>query len=152
MRNDDWEAALDRVLMLTMLLSQDSAASLARMGLTEARAHLLWVLRAQGPSTQRALASALHVTPRAITALVDSLAETGFVTREPCPDDRRATLVTFTELGRTTAQALGDGHRQLARQLFADMTAEEFDAFGTGLSHVLDRLSTLLGESTRDAS
>jgi DNA-binding MarR family transcriptional regulator len=152
MRDDDWEAALDRVLALTMLLSQDSATSLARMGLTEARAHLLWVLRAQGPSTQRALASALHVTPRAITALVDSLAETGFVTREPCPDDRRATLVTFTELGRTTAQALGDGHRQLARQLFADMTAEEFDAFGTGLSHVLDRLSTLLGESTRDAS
>jgi DNA-binding MarR family transcriptional regulator len=152
MRDSDWEAALDRVLTLTMLLSQDSAASLAQMGLTEARAHLLWVLRAQGPSTQRALASALHVTPRAITALVDSLAETGFVTREPCPADRRATLVTFTELGRTTAQALGDGHRQLARQLFADMTAEEFDGFDTGLSHVLDRLRSLLGESTRDAS
>jgi DNA-binding MarR family transcriptional regulator len=152
MRDDDWEAALDRVLTLTMLLSQDSAASLAQMGLTEARAHLLWVLRAQGPSTQRALASALHVTPRAITALVDSLAETGFVTREPCPADRRATLVTFTELGRTTAQALGDGHRQLARQLFADMTAEEFDGFSTGLGHVLDRLRALLGESNRDAS
>jgi DNA-binding MarR family transcriptional regulator len=152
MRDDDWEAALDRVLTLTMLLSQDSATSLARMGLTEARAHLLWVLRARGPSTQRALASALHVTPRAITALVDSLAETGFVTREPCPADRRATLVTFTELGRTTAQALGDGHRQLARQLFADMPAEEFDGFDTGLSHVLDRLRALLGESNRDAS
>jgi DNA-binding MarR family transcriptional regulator len=152
MRDDDWEAALDRVLTLTMLLSQDSAASLARMGLTEARAHLLWELRAQGPSTQRALASALHVTPRAITALVDSLAETGFVTREPCPADRRATLVTFTELGRTTAQGLGDAHRQLARQLFADMTAEEFDGFGTGLSHVLDRLRSLLGDSNRNPS
>jgi DNA-binding MarR family transcriptional regulator len=152
MRDDDWEAALDRVLALTMLLSQDSATSLARMGLTEARAHLLWVVRAQGPSTQRALASALHVTPRAITALVDSLAETGFVTREPCPADRRATLVTFTELGRTTAQTLADGHRQLARHLFGGMPAKEFDGFSTGLSHVLDRLRTLLGESTHDAS
>ena len=136
-----------------MLLSQDSAASLARMGLTEARAHLLWELRARGPSTKRTLASALHVTPRAITALVDSLAETGFVTREPCPTDRRATLVTFTELGHTTAQTLADGHRELARQVFAGMPAEEFDGFDTGLSHVLDRLRALLGESTtRDAS
>jgi hypothetical protein len=37
-------------------------------------------------------------------------------------------------------------------ELFADMTAEEFDGFDTGLSHVLDRLRALLGESNRDAS
>jgi DNA-binding MarR family transcriptional regulator len=152
MQNDRWEAALDQVLLLTVLLGRDMTDSLARMGLTEARAHVVWELQARGPCTQRALASALHVTPRAITALVDSLAETGFVTREPCPADRRATLVTFTELGRTTAQGLGDAHRQLARQLFADMTAEEFDGFGTGLSHVLDRLRSLLGDSNRNPS
>ena len=152
MRDDRWEAALDRVLLLTMLLSRDATTSLARMGLTEARAHLLWELRALGPCTQQALASALHVTPRAITALVDGLAETGFVTREPCPADRRAILVTFTELGRTTAQTLADGHRELARHLFADMPAEEFDGFGTGLSHVVDRLRILLAEPAQAAS
>jgi DNA-binding MarR family transcriptional regulator len=144
MSDDRWEAALDRVLLLTMLLSRDTTDSLARMGLTEARAHLVWELQARGPCTQRALASALHVTPRAITALVDSLAETGFVTREPCPADRRATLVTFTELGRTTGQALADGHRELARHLFAGLSAEAFDGFDTGLSHVVDRLRALL--------
>jgi hypothetical protein len=37
--------------------------------------------------------------------------------------------VTVTELGRNTAQALADGHRELARQLFADMPAETFDGF-----------------------
>jgi DNA-binding MarR family transcriptional regulator len=152
MRDDHWEAALDRVLLLTVLLGQDMTDSLARMGLTEARAHLLWELRAQGPCTQRALASALHVTPRAITALVDSLVETGFVTREPCPADRRAILVTFTELGRTTAAALADGHRELARQLFADMSAEAFDGFDAGLSHVVNRLRTLLTGAARDVS
>jgi DNA-binding MarR family transcriptional regulator len=78
MRDDpDWEAALDRVLELTVLVGRDMTAGLARLGLTEARAHLLWELLARGPCTQRALASALHVTPRAITALVDGLAETG---------------------------------------------------------------------------
>ncbi|HEV2257371.1 MAG TPA: MarR family transcriptional regulator [Streptosporangiaceae bacterium] len=150
MQNDRWEAALDQVLLLTVLLGRDMTESLARMGLTEARAHLVWELQARGPCTQRALASALHVTPRAITALVDSLVETGFVTREPCPADRRAILVTFTELGRTTGQALADGHRELARHLFAGMPAEAFDGFEGSLSHVVDRLRTLLAKPAHD--
>src|SRR5580704_11079662 len=148
MHDDRWEAALGRVLLLTVLLSRDMTDSLARMGLTEARAHLLWELQARGPCTQRALASALHVTPRAITALVDSLAETGFVTREPCPADRRAALVTFTELGRTTGQALADGHRELARHLFAGLSAEAFDGFEGGLRHVVNQLRALLSQPT----
>jgi DNA-binding MarR family transcriptional regulator len=91
----------------------------------------------------------LRVTPRAITALVDGLVETGFVTREPCPADRRATLVTFTELGHSTAQAMADGHRELARQLFGGLSAEVFDGFDAGLGHVIQRLRALLSEAPR---
>lgn len=145
MRDKDWEAALDRILLLTVLVGKDLADGLAQRGLTGARAHMLWELRARGPCSQRALAAALHVTPRAITALVDSLVETGFVTREPSPADRRAVLVTFTEQGRAAAQELADSHRDLARRLFADMPAEEFDVFDTGLGHVVTRLRALLG-------
>jgi DNA-binding MarR family transcriptional regulator len=141
-----WEAALSRIFQLIFLLGRDSTSSLARMGLTESRAHLLWELQARGPCSQRALASALHVTPRAVTALVDALVETGFVTREPCATDRRATLVTFTEHGRTTAQAMAAGYRELARQLFADLPDETFNDFDAGLSHVVDRLRILLAD------
>src|SRR5215470_8286091 len=149
MRDDRWETALDQVFLLTVLVARDVTAGLARMGLTEARAHLLWEVRAQGPCTQRALASALRVTPRAITALVDGLVETGFVTREPCPADRRATLVTFTELGRTTVEAMADGHRELARQLFAGLSAEAFDRFDDGLGRVIGRMRALLSGAPR---
>ena len=152
MRDYRWEAALDQVFLLTVLVARDVNDGLVRMGLTEARAHLLWEVRAQGPCTQRALASALRVTPRAITALVDGLVETGFVTREPCPADRRATLVTFTELGRSTAAAMADGHRELARHLFAGLPASEFDGFDTGLSHVVDRMRALLASAGHDGS
>jgi DNA-binding MarR family transcriptional regulator len=144
MRSDRWEAALDRVLELTVLLGRDMTDSLAREGLTESRAHLLWQLQQRGPCTQATLAADLHVTPRAITALVDGLAATGFVTREPHPSDRRATLVTFTERGRATAQALLDGHVRLARQLFAGLPGDAFDSFDAGLLHVLTRLRGVL--------
>src|ERR1700683_4318115 len=152
MLDDRWETTLDRVLLLTVLLSQDMASSLARMGLTEARTHLVWEPRKLGPCTQRRLASALRVPPRAVTALVDGLAETGFVTREPCPTDRRATLVTFTELGRSTAQGLADSHRELARRLFGGMTAGEFDGFDAGLIQVLDGLRAVLAAKAQGES
>jgi DNA-binding MarR family transcriptional regulator len=144
MRSEQWEAALDRVLELTVLLNRDMTDSLAREGLTESRAHLLWQLQQRGPCTQRTLAADLHVTPRAVTALVDGLAATGFVTREPHPSDRRATLVTFTERGRATAQALRDGHVRLARQLFAGLPEDAFDGFDAGLLHVLTQLRDVL--------
>ena len=139
-----WEAALGRVLELTVLLGRDMTSSLARDGLTESRAHLLWELQQHGPCTQRSLAAALHVTPRTITALVDGLVSTGFVTREPHPSDRRATLVTFTARGHAAARALTDGHRQLARQLFAGLPADVFDGFDIGLERVLGRLRSVL--------
>jgi DNA-binding MarR family transcriptional regulator len=144
MRSERWEAALDRVLELTVLLGRDMTDSLAREGLTESRAHLLWQLQQRGPCTQATLAADLHVTPRAITALVDGLAASGFVTREPHPSDRRATLVTFTERGRATAQALLDGHVRLARQLFAGLPDDAFDRFDAGLLHVLTQLRDVL--------
>jgi DNA-binding MarR family transcriptional regulator len=144
MRAERWEAALDRILELTVLLGRDMADFLAREGLTDSRAHLLWQLQQRGPCTQATLAADLRVTPRAITALVDGLATTGFVTREPHPADRRAILVTFTERGRATAQGLVDDHRRLARQLFAGLPDDAFDNFDAGLLHVLTQFRGLL--------
>src|SRR5215471_10026019 len=139
-----WEATLDRILELTVLLGRDMAGFLAREGLTESRVHLLWQLAQRGPCTQATLAADLHVTPRTITALVDGLVATGFVTREPHPSDRRATLVTFTERGHASAQALLDDHRRLARELFAGMADDVFGSFDAGLFHVLTRLRAAL--------
>jgi len=149
MRGERWEATLDRVLELTVLFSRDMADSLPRQGLTESRAHLVWQLQQRGPCTQATLATDLRVTPRTITALVDGLVGTGFVTREPHPSDRRAALVTFTERGRATAQALLDDHRRLARQLFADLPDDVFNGFDAGLLHVITRFRRVLAEKNR---
>ena len=137
-------ATLDRVLELTVLLGDDMARDLARRGLTGSRAHLMWELHRLGPSTQQTLAEALGVTPRAITGLVDALTDGGFVTREPHPRDRRATLVTFTKQGERAATALERDHIELAGKLFGDMPASTFRGFTRGLDAVLARLRDLL--------
>ncbi len=138
--------ALGLVLELAVLLNDDMTQSLARDGLTVARAHLLWELHRRGPSTQRILAEALGVSPRNITGLVDALVTTGFVTRAPHPKDRRATLVSFTEHGARTARKLDQGREQLAELLFARMSDTQFDGLVEGLRVVLARLQEELSK------
>ncbi len=134
------------MLEFALLMNDDMTQSLARDGLTVARAHLLWELHHRGPSTQRVLAEALDVSPRNITGLVDGLVTTGFVTREPHPADRRATLVSFTELGARTAKEMEEGREQLAALLFAEMSDHQFTGLVEGLGVVLDRLREELSE------
>jgi DNA-binding MarR family transcriptional regulator len=133
---------LDRLLELVVLLNEDMIQSLAREGLTVPRAHVLWLLHRHGPSTQRALADALKVTPRNVTGLVDGLAASGHVTREPHPGDRRATLVTLTERAAATMAEMHAGHGRLAELLFGEMPS--FEAFADGLDHVTGRLREAL--------
>jgi DNA-binding MarR family transcriptional regulator len=140
MADKAWEATLDRVLALTVVLGKDMATQLARDDLNDSRAHIVWELAHRGPSKQAAIAAALGVTPRAVTSLVDALVAGGIVTREPHPTDRRATLVTLTERGDAVAHSFIAGHRDLARRLFADVPADQLDTFHAVIGHVLARL------------
>ena len=140
----DRVAALDRVLELALLVNADMRRGLAARGLTESRTRLLWELLQRGPSTQRELADALQVSPRNITGLVDALVDTGFVSREPHPTDRRATLVQFTQRGADVARELERDQQEFARVLFEGMPQAQLTGLVRGLDAVLDRLRKLV--------
>ena len=133
-------AALGQLLELTVLLGEDLSSSLAGEGLTPSRAPLLWHLGQHGPSTQRVLADALGVAPRTVTGLVDALEETGFVTREAHPTDRRATLVTLTAKGRRLMSRWQRGQAEFADLLFAAMPPRRLAGLVAGLDDVLATL------------
>ena len=140
------EATLDKVLALSMLVSADMARFEAAEHVTGPRLHLLWQLGVNGPCTQRALADALEVTPRNITGLVDGLVDSGHVTREPHPTDRRATLVTPTPVGAAFLSRLRASHANLAEQLFGHMTPRRLAAFTRGLDETIERFARLADE------
>ena len=88
------------------------------------RMRLLYELHCVGPQRMGDLASALDVTPRNITALVDGLEGEGLVRRQPDPTDRRATKIELTESARGAVErsmqqqaAIGD--------LFGRLTADD---------------------------
>ena len=140
-------SALDKVLHLSILVSSDMARFEADSGLTGPRVHLLWMLGLGGPVTQRELATLLEVTPRNVTGLVDGLTASGYVTREPHPTDRRAILVTPTELGRTTITALQDSHAELARDLFGEMSERRLATFVATLDQTIATFGRLMEEA-----
>jgi len=140
----DREAALDRLLELTVLLGADMEQGLQRIGLSTARAPLLWEVGRRGPLTQRQLADALAVSPRNVTGLVDALEDAGFVQRRPHPTDRRSVLVALTSHGEQVIAELDVGRQELARQLFARMPSGEFAALSHGLDRLLERVHALV--------
>ena len=138
--------ALDAVLHLSMLVNADLAGFEKASGLTGPRIHLLWILGSTGPATQRALATALEVTPRNVTGLVDGLVASGHVTREPHPTDRRATLVTPTATGRRAIDDLQASHTDLAQQLFGDVSPRRLSTFLSVLNETTATFQRLMEE------
>ena len=145
-------ALLDQVLELTVLLGDDMTSSLARDGLTPSKAHLMWVLRETGPTTQRVLADGLRVSARHVTGLVDDLERVGLVARSPHPTDRRATVVSFTERGAALTAEMAAGQQELADLLFGGLPARDRESLGRSLAHVLDRLKARLAQDSEETS
>ncbi len=137
---DRYADALSRLLELVVVLNDDMTRHLAGTGLTVPRATLIWELQHRGPSPQRVLAEALGVSPRTITGLVDGLVETGYVTREPHPGDRRAVAVTLTAQGRAVAEAFVAGRAELGRRLFAHLPAQRFAHFDRTVAEIVTTL------------
>lgn len=136
-------ALLDLTEALVVRMSQDRQHGLEHLGLTPARATVVWQIHRRGPITQRALADHLDVTPRNVTGLVDGLEQTGFVTREPHPSDRRAILVTLTAQGRRIAEGLAAGHAELAGLLFDALPVDVRVGYRAAVTHLLEQFSAL---------
>lgn len=141
MTNPDFAVALSRLLRITVLLNEDLEQHAVRDGLTPSRLPVLWIVSTGGPQTQRQLADALDVSPRNITGLVDALARDGFVTREPHPRDRRATLVTLTAKGTQVAERMAREQTEFTELLFADWEPSAFAEFAEGLDRVVARMT-----------
>jgi DNA-binding MarR family transcriptional regulator len=91
---------------------------LGHLGVTPSLARAVGVLRRHGTMRAGDLAAHLRIVPRSATEVVDDLEERGLVTRSPDPADRRATLVSLTEAGETTAAQIRAAQSAAGAELF----------------------------------
>ncbi|WP_051471125.1 MarR family winged helix-turn-helix transcriptional regulator [Patulibacter minatonensis] len=99
---------------------------LAPLGLTPAAARALRTLGyPDRPMRMVDLAERMHVVPRTVTTLVDTLEEAGLVERRPDPNDRRSTLVHLTDRGRGRLDDMLEARRTAAGELLSALTPDE---------------------------
>lgn len=76
-----------------------------------------------------------------LSHVVARLETRGYVQRQPCPEDRRATNATLTEQGWAKVIAAAPGHVEAVRSLVLDgLSAEQVTQLTEITSSILDRL------------
>jgi DNA-binding MarR family transcriptional regulator len=124
-----------------------SQAEPALRELSVPRARLLAAVVDAGPGRVRMgnLSSALGVTARNITTIVDALEHEGLLARKPDPTDRRAILLELTEKGRAHVEHIHAMQRDLAEHLFAPLNPHERQALHALLTRLALHITQLAG-------
>ena len=74
---------------------------------------------------QKELAETMRVNPSSMSELIDKLQAEGYIERTVDPEDRRATRITLTELGKARAYEISDEREERIHPLFANLTDDE---------------------------
>lgn len=80
-----------------------------------------------GAVRQKTLVDELDISPAAVSELVSKLEKDKYVNREIDPDDKRATLIKLTDLGKARAAELADERNERFSKAFAALNAKEKD-------------------------
>jgi DNA-binding MarR family transcriptional regulator len=90
------------------------------------------------------LAGTVNASLSRLSHVVKKLEDRGWVRRTPCPDSRRVTLVTLTDLGWAVLERAAPGHVEAVRSLvFAGLSAEQV----TALREIMDTIGANIDRS-----
>ena len=79
----------------------------------------------EGGVRQKTLTEELRINPSSVSELITKLQNDGYVKRTVDPEDKRATLITLTELGEARAAELQDEKSEMLGKAFANLTDDE---------------------------
>ena len=105
-----------------------------------------WVIALLSEAPGRALvmsqlASRTNASLSRLSHVVTRLEERGWVARQPCPDDARATLAVLTDAGWAQVEAAAPGHAGTVRRLVFDgLEPDEVDQLGRLCATIVDRI------------
>ena len=100
-------------------------ASTGHLGMNRSDGRCLDVLEERGPLAASELAAACHLSPGAITTLVDRLERDGYARRVRDPHDRRRVLVELTESAREAVWELYGPMAEVGLPRLQRLSAEE---------------------------
>lgn len=98
----------------------------------------LAILDESGAMNQAQLARELDIRPQSLSELLGKLESDGMIVRQQSESDKRQTIVTLTEQGRTRIAEFHEKRRQEAEDFLADLSEEEKDELYVLLKKLID--------------
>ncbi|MGW0632249.1 MarR family winged helix-turn-helix transcriptional regulator [Streptomyces sp. NPDC002758] len=133
------ERALTRITYLSTRARQhDRLMALAGVPLDRAAVALLRQIADSEPQRPGELAQRLGVEASHVTRTVQQLQRSGYVTRVPDPDDRRAQRIQLTDAGRAAVKSVRDAGARGMQVTFADWQPEELRQLATLFHRMVD--------------
>lgn len=146
-KDEDLELIAESLQVLarafTQVRAHEHLLQEAGVRLDQAGAALLFKLHMHSDVSFRVteLAELLGIDAPAVTRKVQQLERLGFVSREPDPEDKRATRIQLTSDGEDTLERVLDARRKRLARLFGGWTHKELRSFSSSLSRFAEILT-----------
>lgn len=125
----------EQLLRVARGLRRAWMVDLSEHDLSPHEARALRVAAERDPAPRlRELADSLRIAPRSVTDVVDALEGKGYVSREPDPHDRRASVVVVTDAGRAVRAAVHEARRRSVGDQMGALSAEQRAALADALT------------------
>ncbi|MBD8552970.1 winged helix-turn-helix transcriptional regulator [Rhizobium sp. CFBP 8762] len=118
---------------------------MTEQGVSLARSKFLYFLSRLGPCRSTDLACALNFAPRTVTEAIDGLERDKLVVRQPDPEDRRAKIVSITDMGTTVLMAAENPKKEIINEIFTALDDEQLKQ----LSDIIEALARKADEISK---
>lgn len=105
---------------------------------TRAQLGLMTFIDDKGEQSISQMATQWEMSSSAVTQLVDTLVELGFVQRKQAKDDRRKLRISLTKAGRTMLTKAKKARLELLQKLLSPLSAEELASLEIMQKKILD--------------
>lgn len=147
------ERALTRITYLsTRARRHERLMALAGVPLDRAAVALLRQVADSEPLRPGELATRLGVEASHVTRTVQQLQKSGYVTRVPDPDDRRAQRIELTEAGREAIARVRDAGARGMQSALAEWTPGELRQLATLFHRMVDDFLAYAGDEETEST
>jgi DNA-binding MarR family transcriptional regulator len=101
----------------------------ADTGLSPAPLQLLLTMMRCDKVSSKNLAGKLHLTPGAISQLVDGLEQSGFISREQDAKDRRVTYLSLSDSGKQKMRGLQEKRDHMVAEALTSLSDDDLKTF-----------------------
>jgi DNA-binding MarR family transcriptional regulator len=116
------------------------------LGLYHGQPPVLFELWKQEGMTQSELAARLQITPATMTRMLQRMEKSGFICRQPDPDDQRISRVFLSPGGRAVKSQVETVWQTLETETFANLSGEEKELLRRLLLQLRGNLLQVTGE------